>query len=429
MALSHNKNNCVQASYFTDLIHFQENNNYSKNSKNINYLIKEQAVVRGILKTFRRKYYYTGKSTERNIENKKENKTVEGKNANEETKNEETSCSSSSSTYKGVGWVVDDDFDDCMICGINFGFFTLKHHCRSCGNLICDSCSPYFVVIYELSDMGKLRICVQCYYGQKKVYMEECFNITAVLKFENIYNNIFNINNNLNLNKKENFIIIKPKTLFLIEAKRFYLYLKKEILEISSTTILKLRKIFINICYLNNCDNNIENNNNNNNNNNIESELDEIFNFEKNDDNKNNNINNNNDNKLLEINDSTKKNILYYICDDFFLKTKNIEIETQKTKKLLNLTNNKKNEIVTKNNNNNNNNNNVIVKSNNNVNTIKSSYNNNVDNNKENKIKFEVYHVILNKKNFDFNFQNFDVDLFLAKNTQVFINFIYYYYA
>ena len=68
--------------------------------------------------------------------------------------------------FDGVGWIVDDDIDNCMVCNSEFGFFLRKHHCRSCGNIVCYSCSPDMAVIEEMAEMGEQRVCVQCYWGQ-----------------------------------------------------------------------------------------------------------------------------------------------------------------------------------------------------------------------------------------------------------------------
>jgi hypothetical protein len=73
--------------------------------------------------------------------------------------------------HVGVGWVINEDIDFCMICSKQFGFFLYRHHCRSCGNLVCDPCSPFNLVLQELSDTGEpgpQRVCVQCYWGQEE---------------------------------------------------------------------------------------------------------------------------------------------------------------------------------------------------------------------------------------------------------------------
>lgn len=72
--------------------------------------------------------------------------------------------------FEGVGWIIDEDIDFCMVCSKQFGFFLYRHHCRCCGNLVCDPCSPDRVVIQELKELGEQRVCLQCYYGQEVVY-------------------------------------------------------------------------------------------------------------------------------------------------------------------------------------------------------------------------------------------------------------------
>jgi hypothetical protein len=66
--------------------------------------------------------------------------------------------------YK-VGWVLDDAFSDCMICAEPFEFLSRgRHHCRSCGMLVCDECSRDKAAIAQLSDdKGTTwRVCDLC---------------------------------------------------------------------------------------------------------------------------------------------------------------------------------------------------------------------------------------------------------------------------
>ena len=76
--------------------------------------------------------------------------------------------------FQGVGWIVDDDIDNCMVCNEEFGFFLRKHHCRSCGNIVCYACSPDEAVIEEMKELGEQRVCVQCFWGQVNVV---CYDI------------------------------------------------------------------------------------------------------------------------------------------------------------------------------------------------------------------------------------------------------------
>jgi hypothetical protein len=39
-------------------------------------------------------------------------------------------------------WIGDDEFPGCMVCDEEFWLFRRRHHCRACGWLVCDACSP-----------------------------------------------------------------------------------------------------------------------------------------------------------------------------------------------------------------------------------------------------------------------------------------------
>jgi hypothetical protein len=68
--------------------------------------------------------------------------------------------------YASVGWVLNCDAINCMICGVQFGILQGIHHCRACGNVVCDACSPYRAVVEELRALGPQRLCCMCYWGQ-----------------------------------------------------------------------------------------------------------------------------------------------------------------------------------------------------------------------------------------------------------------------
>lgn len=56
--------------------------------------------------------------------------------------------------------------DECQICLIHFSFLVRKHHCRSCGRVVCAMCSKYRMV-FNLHDTP-FRVCCSCYYEYKK---------------------------------------------------------------------------------------------------------------------------------------------------------------------------------------------------------------------------------------------------------------------
>ena len=67
---------------------------------------------------------------------------------------------------KRGGWVLDSDVPICMICHTFFTFFSRKHHCRLCGNIVCSYCSDSEVAIKDCPEVGRVRVCSNCYYFQ-----------------------------------------------------------------------------------------------------------------------------------------------------------------------------------------------------------------------------------------------------------------------
>lgn len=44
-------------------------------------------------------------------------------------------------------WQPDGEVTKCPICGTNFSFWYRKHHCRTCGRVVCANCSPHRITI------------------------------------------------------------------------------------------------------------------------------------------------------------------------------------------------------------------------------------------------------------------------------------------
>ena len=51
-------------------------------------------------------------------------------------------------------WVPDKDVLNCFLCDVKFGIIKRKHHCRTCGNIFCNSCSRY--------QISNSRACKSC---------------------------------------------------------------------------------------------------------------------------------------------------------------------------------------------------------------------------------------------------------------------------
>ena len=69
------------------------------------------------------------------------------------------------SNFFAVGWVINCDIESCMICGTVLTSL-FKHHCKACGNIVCDGCSSSMAVVIGLEDCGELRVCDMCFWGQ-----------------------------------------------------------------------------------------------------------------------------------------------------------------------------------------------------------------------------------------------------------------------
>jgi hypothetical protein len=60
-------------------------------------------------------------------------------------------------------WKQDSDKTECFLCRQPFNLLTRrKHHCRKCGNVVCDSCSPSRRVLENIHRSNKQRVCNMC---------------------------------------------------------------------------------------------------------------------------------------------------------------------------------------------------------------------------------------------------------------------------
>ena len=69
--------------------------------------------------------------------------------------------------YHGVGWVVTNCMAHCMICREEWSSFIVPNHCYACGNAICQTfCAQDTAVVDELEELGPVRVCKLCHWGQ-----------------------------------------------------------------------------------------------------------------------------------------------------------------------------------------------------------------------------------------------------------------------
>ncbi|KAK2030672.1 FYVE-domain-containing protein [Colletotrichum zoysiae] len=63
-------------------------------------------------------------------------------------------------------WQPDAEVTLCPICHVQFSIFVRKHHCRKCGRVVCNACSPHRITIpyqYIVQPPGQPRLAAQRY--------------------------------------------------------------------------------------------------------------------------------------------------------------------------------------------------------------------------------------------------------------------------
>jgi hypothetical protein len=60
-------------------------------------------------------------------------------------------------------WVHDADARECAVCTVKFTLVRRRHHCRSCGRVICDSCSTHRMLLANIDKKALLRVCDPCF--------------------------------------------------------------------------------------------------------------------------------------------------------------------------------------------------------------------------------------------------------------------------
>lgn len=67
-------------------------------------------------------------------------------------------------------WQLDDHAQRCKQCRTEFGLFTRRHHCRRCGFIFCDDCSPEIKKERVMMASGFNRVCGACFQSLRKEF-------------------------------------------------------------------------------------------------------------------------------------------------------------------------------------------------------------------------------------------------------------------
>jgi len=59
-------------------------------------------------------------------------------------------------------WISDNDIKQCIVCVQEFGPKLKIHHCRACGNGVCENCSPNKRPVHIRGWDYPVRVCKKC---------------------------------------------------------------------------------------------------------------------------------------------------------------------------------------------------------------------------------------------------------------------------
>jgi len=73
-------------------------------------------------------------------------------------------------------WVPDKAAPNCSNCQAAFTLFKRRHHCRRCGNVVCDKCSPHRWYLPHIDATRAQRMCNNCYLEVRQKLAEDDYS-------------------------------------------------------------------------------------------------------------------------------------------------------------------------------------------------------------------------------------------------------------
>ncbi|ETW06141.1 hypothetical protein H310_03726 [Aphanomyces invadans] len=70
----------------------------------------------------------------------------------------------------GHEWIDDTDRKWCKLCARKFNVFRRRHHCRMCGDVFCDACTTFVMIVVREEHKNSVRICGTCISSHKAKY-------------------------------------------------------------------------------------------------------------------------------------------------------------------------------------------------------------------------------------------------------------------
>lgn len=60
-------------------------------------------------------------------------------------------------------WIPDAHASKCSRCETIFSLINRRHHCRNCGDIVCDACSSFRIMLKHVDQKKEVRVCVSCF--------------------------------------------------------------------------------------------------------------------------------------------------------------------------------------------------------------------------------------------------------------------------
>src|SRR3989338_7752119 len=103
-------------------------------------------------------------------------------------------------------WIPDHTVKECMKCGKEFGLFTRKHHCRTCGKVYCaaETC------LIKQAETGQWK-CLAC-------VSKSSVSLTGMLRVTNSTSPIHGSASNAQKEKANNSVVAKNEIVYYKDA-------------------------------------------------------------------------------------------------------------------------------------------------------------------------------------------------------------------
>ncbi|KAF0746177.1 hypothetical protein AaE_008224 [Aphanomyces astaci] len=76
-------------------------------------------------------------------------------------------------------WIPDDARTTCAMCNERFSLFRHKHHCRTCGDVVCMDCVTKKVAVSPTADPANVIVCVLCLARRERQFLFQHLSVSV----------------------------------------------------------------------------------------------------------------------------------------------------------------------------------------------------------------------------------------------------------